>query len=49
MTDSNFDRRNKMGKKRKAGSVSPSKDPTVDGRPVSLKHYFLYLSEDLLL
>jgi hypothetical protein len=50
MEDSTFSRRNKKNKKRKAGSAS-SKDPTVslDGRPVSLKQHFLYLSEDLLL
>ncbi len=51
MEYSAFDRRNKKNKKRKAGSVSSSKDPalSLDGRPVSLKQYFLYLSEDLLL
>jgi len=51
MEDSNFGRRNKMNKKRKAGSASSSRDPakSPDGRPVSLKQYFLDLSEDLLL
>jgi hypothetical protein len=51
MVDSTFDRRNKMNKKRKAGSSASLKDPAMylDGNPVSLKKYFLYLSEDLLL
>ncbi|HMB45939.1 MAG TPA: hypothetical protein VKL21_08960 [Candidatus Methanoperedens sp.] len=50
MEDSTFGRRNKMNRKRKAGSAS-SKDPAIslDDRPVSLKQHFLYLSEDLLL
>ncbi len=51
MEDSTFGRRNKMNKKRTAYKASSSRDPALspDGRPVSLKKYFLYLSEDLLL
>lgn len=50
MEDSNIDRFKKINDKKKKGSIS-SKDPTInlDGRLVSLKQYFLYLSEDLLL
>lgn len=49
MEDSTFGRCNKTNKKRKTGSTSrdPAKSP--DGSPVSLKQYFLNLSEDLLL
>lgn len=49
MEDSNQDRFNKINNKKKKVSAS-SKDPiNHDGSPASLKQYFLYLSEDLLL
>ncbi len=49
MEDSTFGRRNKMNKKRKSSSASRDLPISQDGRPVSLKQYFLDLSEDLLL
>jgi len=49
MEESTIGRCKKINKKRKAGSSSRDRPISPDGRPVSLKQYFLALSEDLLL